>query len=620
MTEKRVGWIRRLWRFVWRSITLARTLVANLIFLGLVALVVFVVLQDEKLALPESGVLVLAPTGQVVDQRSFVDPLSHLLDPGVLEAETPLYDMVDAVQQAAQDERIVGMLLDLDEMAAISVSNARELGRAVRDFRAEGKPVVAMGDNFNQQQYLLASYADEIYLHSLGAVSIQGFGVYPSYYRDLLERLEVDVYVFRVGEYKAAVEPFIRDSMSIEARQNNRGWLQSIWSNYSASVAVNRDLDPKSIDTYVNNYDLVLENVGGNAARGALDAGLIDEIMGREDMLHRLSQLAGLEAYESESTDEHMVHFYDYLNQGLGALPVDIPVEGDAVAVVVAEGMIVDGEQPPGVAGGDSIAGLLRSARNDEQIKAVVLRINSPGGSAFASEVIREQVLLTQQAGKPVVASMGSMAASGGYWIAAGAEEIWAQPTTITGSIGIFGVFPSIHRTLAKWGIHSDGVGTSRMADAFRVDRPLSDISSNAMQSVIDNGYQRFIQLVSESRGMSQDAVESVAQGRVWSGEDALAIGLVDSLGDLDDAIMAAADLAELEDYEAIWLSDQDWLDASLLQRFLEVSVRAVAHQAIALVPGSDALVESLGVARELPLFNDPAGAYLHCMDCAALR
>ncbi len=616
MTEKKVGWLRRGWRFIWGLVSAVRRGLANLLFLGLLALVLYAVFSEEKITIAESSVLLLAPTGSVVDQRSFVDPLSRILDPEAMLAETPLYDLVDAVRQAAEDPRIVALALDLDDLEQIGISNVRELGSVLRAFRDTGKPVIAMGDNFTQQQYLLASYADEIYLHSMGAVGIQGFGVYPAYFHELLERLEIDIYVFRVGDYKSAVEPFLRDDMSIAAKQNNMRWLQSLWSNYTASAAVNRDLDPESIDNYVNNYDLALEKVEGNAARGALDAGLIDQILGREEMLTRVAELAGREDTDS---DDLFVHFYDYLDHGLASLPLPGEAEGDIVAVVVAEGMIVDGDQPPGMVGGDSVAALLRNARQDDQVKAVVLRINSGGGSAFASEVIREQVALTQQAGKPVLASMGGMAASGGYWIAAGAAEIWAQPTTITGSIGIFGVFPSVNRTLAKWGIHSDGVGTTRMADAFRLDRPLSDISSNAMQATIDHGYQRFVQLVSESRGMSLEAVESIAQGQVWSGEDALAYGLVDSLGGLDEAIDAAAELAQLSDYEAVWMSDDNWLDMSLWQRLLSSSVQAVMRGLGEAVFARLPLLSLLGEPVEVPVLNDPAGVYMHCMDCASL-
>jgi protease-4 len=377
---------------------------------------------------------------------------------------------------------------------------------------------------------------------------------------------------------------------------------------------LNRDLEPQSIEDYVNNYDLALEKVEGNAALGALNRGLVDRVLTRDQMLSRVAEVAG-----ASSAEDRLVHFYDYLEQTQRSMHVPGSVRSDAVAVVVAEGMIVDGEQPPGMVGGDSLAALLRKAREDKHIKAVVLRINSPGGSAFASEIIREQVMLTQQAGKPVVASMGGMAASGGYWIAAGSAEIWAQPTTITGSIGIFGVFPTLYRTLGHWGIHSDGVGTTRLADAFRLDRPLSDISSNAMQSSIDHGYRRFIQLVSEARGMSAEAVESIAQGQVWSGEDALANGLVDSLGGLQEAVDAAANLAQLTSYDTVWMADDDWLQAGIWQRFLGANARLLAGRFVTALGGSG-LRSWLQVTRELPVLNDPRGVYLHCMTCASMQ
>jgi protease-4 len=613
MSDKQVGWLRKSWRGFWRFIRALRIGIANVIFLALLLVFLFFLFGGEKQSVRNTSMLLLAPTGSVVDQRSFVDPLARMINPEAALNETPLYDLIEVVQQAANDRRIVGIALDLDELQSIDVSSARELGAALRAFSSDGKKVVAMADNYGQNQYLLASYADEINLHSMGEVSIKGFGVYPNYYHDLLERLNVDVHVFRVGEFKSAVEPFLRDDMSIAAKQNNQRWLQSVWGNYTSSVAINRDLDPVSIEDYANNYDVVLERVEGNAALAALNRGLIDNIMGREAMLGQVAELTG-----SANPEEALVHFYDYLKPANDSLAMAQAIGEDVVAIVVAEGMIVDGRQPPGTAAGDSIAALLRKARENETVKAVVLRINSPGGSAFASEVIREQVMLTQQAGKPVVASMGSMAASGGYWIATGAAEIWAQPTTITGSIGIFGMFPTINRTLSNWGIHNDGVGTTRMTDAYRIDRPLSDIASNALQSTIEHGYHRFVELVSEARGMSIEAVDSIAQGQVWTGEDALAIGLVDSIGGLQDAVAAAAKLAQLAAYETVWMSADDWLDAGIVQRFLGASAAAFSERVASELFGGITSLPGLRDSVEIPLLNDPRGVYLHCLECTA--
>jgi protease-4 len=590
-------------------VTATRVGLANLLFLALVIFILVLMFGGEKQTVAKKSVLLLAPTGVVVDQRSFVDPLARLVNPAALLAETALYDLIESVQQGAKDPRIVAMALDLDELQQIDTSSARELGAAIKAFSATGKKVVAMGDSFDQSQYLLASYADEIYLHSMGEVGIKGMGVYPQYFKELLDKLNVDVHVFRVGEYKSAVEPFLLNDMSDSAKRNNLRWLQSVWANYTSTVGLNRDLDPASIDDYANHYDTVLAGAEGNAALAALNRGLIDKVAGRDQMLQRVAELAGRPGGE-----ELLLHSYDYLTPG--SLMSPLQAQGDVVAVVVAEGPIVDGEQPPGMAGGDSVAALLKKAREDSSVKAVVLRVNSPGGSAFASEIIREQVMLTQQAGKPVVTSMGNMAASGGYWIAADTAEIWAQPTTITGSIGIFGVFPTIDRTLSNWGIHSGGVGTTRMADAFRIDRPLSDVSSKALQATIDNGYQRFVNLVAQARGMSVEAVDSVAQGQVWSGEDALAVGLVDSMGGLEDAVAAAAKLADLSSYETVWMSDDDWLRAGLLQRMIGASARAFSQTVLANLFGDMASLPWLQKTVRLPVLNDPRGVYMQCLEC----
>lgn len=609
MTNKKPGLFRRVLSFIGGFITALRRTVVNLIFLLIVFAVGAAIVSQEVINVTQDSILVLAPTGDVVDQRSFVDPLTRVLDPESVKAESRLQDLIDAVNHAAVDPKISGMLIRQDELGYISMSSAMELGDAIETFKVSGKKVIASADSFSQQSYLLASYADEIYLHPMGAIILQGLGAYPTYFKTALEKLGVDVHVFRVGEYKSAVEPFLRDDMSILAKQNALQWLNTLWESYTAQLVLNRDLEEDEISNYVNNFDLVLQDVQGNAAHAALNLGLVDQLMSREEMLN-----AAMTMTERNEPGEAMIDYLDYLELSNGA-PV-LPAE-DQVAVVVAAGVIVDGEQPPGVTGGDTVARLLASLRDDDAVKAVVLRVDSSGGSAFASEVMREQLALLQAVGKPVVVSMGGVAASGGYWIAAGADEIWAHPTTITGSIGIFGVFPTVHRTLAKWGIHSDGVGTTRLADAFRVDRPMSDISSNSMQAMINDGYHRFVQLVADSRGMSVDAVESIAQGRVWSGRDALAIGLVDSLGTLQDAAASAAELAGLEQYELVWKGDESWYQDSILDRLMVVVSARMSRQ----------LRQSLGQVftplfgaelPEVPVFNDPRGIYLQCLACAS--
>jgi protease-4 len=612
MSDKAKGPLRRACGFIWRSVTALRRGLANLIFIAILAVVVIALVMERELKIEPGSTLLLAPTGEVVQQRSFIDPLARFLDPEALEAETPLQDLIDAVNAAQADARIDAILLDLRNLAYIDISSTRELGAALARFRQAGKKVIAEGDSFDQADYLLASYADEIYLHTMGMVGIRGFGVYTPYLKELLDRLRIDVHVFRVGQYKAAVEPFMRNDMSDAARQNNLGWLQSLWANYTGIVAQNRGLEAAAVHEYADQFDDVLERVHGDAAQAALDYGLVDQVLTREDMRERIR-----ERLHVDDLDEDLVHFYDYLDNTDRAGGQDDAK--DAVAVVVAEGVIVDGEQPPGMAGGDSVAALLREAREDDHVKAVVLRIDSEGGSAFASEIIREQVKLLQQAGKPVVASMGSVAASGGYWIASGADEIWAQPTTITGSIGIFGVYPSIYRALSQWGIHTDGVGTAALAEGFRVDRPLPEAGSRALQSMIEEGYQRFIKLVAESRGLSVEAVEKVAQGQVWSGEDARHRGLVDQFGGLDDAVAAAAGLAKLEHYRTRWFSDESWLESSLWDRLWGVSAGMLeVRLRRELLGGLAGLARWPRAARELPLFNDPAGVYVQCLQCRA--
>lgn len=613
MTRKRPGFIRRTFRFFWRALTGLRRALANLLFLLLLVVIVVALVGEDVEWIRDDSILMLAPSGALVEQRSFSDPLVAFLDPDSLRSETVLHELTEVIEAAGKDARIKAMVMDLDELDSVDLSSARELGRALGAFRASGKPVFAAGDSFGQQQYLLASYADEIYLHPMGAVRIQGYGAYPLYFRGLLDQLKVDMHIFRVGDYKAAVEPYQRNDMSAEARRNNGRWLRSLWRDYTATVAGNRELESRALDRYVNGMDVLLARAGGDAAQAAVDAGLIDRIASRSEMLDIVGERSGVG--DLGERREQLVSHGDYLNQ----LRRDwsLTEKDDAVAVVVAEGVIVDGRKPPGVVGGETVAALLKRARKNENIKAVVLRVDSPGGSAFASEVIREQLDLLQQAGKPVVASLGGAAASGGYWIAAGADEIWAEATTITGSIGIFGVFPGFDRALAHWGVHSDGVGTTRLADAFRPERPLNEIGGAVMQAMVENGYQRFIELVARARGMKTAAVHDIAQGQVWSGRDALAHGLVDELGGLQDALDAAAGLAGLQRYETRWLRDNSWLNTSLWQRLLGAS-SAVAGARL-----QSALADAIpGRSLDTVLARQPdfsaGGLFLHCAVCVA--
>jgi protease-4 len=455
------------------------------------------------------------------------------------------------------------LALDLNRMAGGGLSKLQDLKLAIESFKKSGKPVVAFSDIYFQPQYYLASLADEVFVHPMGMVLLQGYGGYRRYYKEALDKIDARWNVFRVGEYKSAVEPYLRSGMSDEAREARREWLGDLWNSYRGDVAAARDLEPAVLESYVDEFHLRLEAHGGNGAQLALAEDLVDRVAARDEVRARLIELAG---EDEDSGSFKQIGPLSYLAATEGTKR-----EGEGVVgVVVAKGAILDGSQPPGTIGGDSTAALIRSLREDDDVKAVVLRVDSPGGSAFAAEIIRREVELTREAGKPVVASMGSVAASGGYWISMSADQIWASESTITGSIGIYAMIPTFERSLEKIGVRIDGVGTHPLAGAARIDRDLPPEASTAMQLLIDQGYRDFITKAAEGRGMEVDEIDRIARGRVWSGQDALDLGLVDHLGGLDQAIAAAAELAELEDDHKIrFVEEQPSRREQLLSWFL---------------------------------------------------
>ncbi|MRR12777.1 signal peptide peptidase SppA, partial [bacterium] len=403
-----------------------------------------------------------------------------------------------------------------------------------------------------------------------GMVLIEGFGRYRTYYREGIDKLGITWNVFRVGEYKSAVEPYLRNDMSPEAKEADLEWLGDIWRAYLASVSKARKTTPEALTAFIEGMPELLKASGGDTAKIALEAKLVDKLAARDEVRKRMIALAG---EDEKSKSFKQVSMSDYL-EALGNDRPGAKGKGDKVAVVVAKGSIVDGSAGPGRIGGDSTAALIRQARQDEKVKAIVLRVDSGGGSAFASEVIRRELQLAQEAKKPVVVSMGSVAASGGYWIATSSDEIWASPETITGSIGIFGMFPTIEKPLAKYlGMHVDGVGTTPWAGALRIDRELQPRVGESIQQMINHGYEEFLVRVGKARKMSRDDVDKIARGRVWSGADAKERGLVDKLGGLQDAIASAAAKAKLgKTYQVTYVEKERSLKEKLMAG---LSVRA---------------------------------------------
>jgi protease-4 len=541
MTKERSAFAR-FFTGIWRLVDGARKVFLNLLFLAIVYFVVMAFIETgETLVIQSDTALVLRPYGDVVEEFTgtpFDVALQQVTEQD--RNETRLRDMVDAIRRAKDDPRIVRLVIVPSNMWRIGMAALREVEAAVADFKSSGKPVVAIADNLSQQQYYLAAMADEIWLHPNGMIWIDGFAVYRQFYREGLEKLEVDVNLFRVGEYKSAMEPYIRDDMSPEARESNLYWIGGLWQQYLEGISGNRGVPLQDLSAAVNDFANRLEAADGDFARLAEELGLVDRLISRPEALLALAA-AGAPGEGSEGFRQ--VHFENYL--ALTDLQ-HFPGSARKIAVVVAEGEIVRGRQPPGVIGAETVGDRLKALAENRNVAAVVVRINSPGGEVFAAERIRREIQALRELGKTVVVSMGDVAASGGYWIAMAADEVWASPSTITGSIGVYGIIPTFEKPLEKLGIHTDGVGTTPLAGKLRMDRKLDPDLRRIFQIATEKTYRDFVRLVADARQMSAEDVDRVAQGRVWNGAQAKERGLVDQTGTLSEAIDAAARIAGL--------------------------------------------------------------------------
>ncbi|WP_101925680.1 MULTISPECIES: signal peptide peptidase SppA [Luteimonas] len=586
---------------LWDGMNFIRRLALNLLFFGLIFLVALIVLfaiiggGSRPAPLLERSTLVLAPEGALVEQYR-TDPFMRALaeNSGSGVGEVQLRDLLRALDAAREDDRIERVLLRTDRLTFSGYASMREVADAIAAVRAAGKQVVAYGEYYGQQQYLLAAQADEIYLDPEGGLMLEGLSGYRQYYREALaDKLEVDMHLFKVGEYKSAAEPYILDGASPEAKEADLYWMNDIWQRHIADIAAARGLDPATINADIDALPAGIAAAGGDLAQYALDHKLIDGLKTREEIENLLVE-RGVADEDAEggfrqiSMGEYLAH----VEPTLGAAD-----RRDTVAVVVAEGGITGGEQPPGTIGGESTSALLREARDDEHVKSVVLRVDSGGGEVFASEQIRREVEALQAAGKPVVVSMGDVAASGGYWVSMNADRIYADASTITGSIGIFALVPTFPRTLEKIGVRTDGVGTTRFAGAFDLSRELDPEVGQVIQSVIDRGYRNFIGKVAEARERDVAQIDEVARGRVWSGTQALERGLVDELGGLRMATDKAAELAGLST-EGNWRVRYVEKAATPFGRFLSGFIGGSLGQA--LLGGESAFARDL-LARVVP-------------------
>ena len=536
---------------LWDVMNFTRRLILNLLFFGLLFLILIVLMvavgkgASSTTTLQEGTTLVIAPEGRLVEQYS-TDPLSRALGKALGETnaeELQLRDLIRAIEAAKDDKKINRVVLQLDKLQPSGFASMREVTAALQDLRAANKQVVAFSENMGQSQYLLAAQADEVYLDPMGGLLLEGLGRYRQYFRSgLQDKLGVDVHLFKVGEFKSAAEPYVLDAASPQAKEADLFWMNDVWQRYLGDIAKARKLDAAQLAAGIDTLPEGVAAAEGDLARFALQQKLVDGLKTREEVDALLTE-RGVADGDADG-GYRQIGLGDYLTQlDARRSPMDSRPQ---VAVVVAEGEIGGGDLPAGRIGGVSTSALLREARDDDDVKAVVLRVDSPGGEVFASEQIRREVEALKAAGKPVVVSMGDMAASGGYWISMNADRIYADESTITGSIGIFGMIPNFARSLDKIGVHTDGVGTTRFAGAFDVTRPMDPAVGQVIQSVINKGYADFTGKVAAARNKPVEAVDEVARGRVWSGAQAKERGLVDAFGGLKAAVADAAQRAKL--------------------------------------------------------------------------
>lgn len=617
---KKPGPFRLFFSAVGKIFNVIRIIIKSIFYLFLIIIFLSFIGANAPKPLPEKFALTIAPTGILVDQKTHVDPISLMMaDENQKESETLVRDIVDAIHQAAEDKRVTHIVLQVSRLQGGGISKINDIGQALTEFKKSGKKIIAVSENYSQDQYYLATFADEILMHEMGALEMTGFARYMNYYKSALDSLGINIHAFRSGKYKDFLEPYLRDNMSEESREHNAQWINQLWSQYTQQVETSRKLTAGTINDYINNMDAHMLLASGNSAKLALEKKLVDQILPRQGLENYLQTTIGKGAdkqtYASASVKDFLAHSRTKPN-----------LTKNKLAVIVASGNIVDGYQPEGTIGSENMVELLRKVRDDKDIKALVIRVDSGGGSAFASEIIRSEILsLRELMGEkkyPIYISMGSVAASGGYWMATAGDQIWAQPTTITGSIGVFGAFPTLENSLKKIGISTDGVGTTELAGDMRLDRPLSEKGSKIIQASVDNIYQRFIHLVADSRKQTPEQIDAIAQGHVWTGTTAKEIGLVDHLGSLQDVIDAIAKDADLKDYKVEFvqrtLSPKEEFFRSISE---SASIPAPTNllknfSSLQLLNQFQALTKPL---QDIQQMQDPQGIYVKCFECVGL-
>ncbi len=600
-------------KWFWKLLTASLSILTTLALLASVTILLTALFYQPEIKVEEGSIFVFSPEGNIVEQRSPVNPLSRVINnlSGVpLKQEVFLQDALDSIYGAADDSRIKAMLLTPEKLRAISLNQAQDIGTALDYFKQSGKKIIAMGNVFSQSQYYLASRADEIYLHPMGSVRLRGFGLYRLYMKDFLDKLAVEFHVFRVGTFKSALEPFTRSDMSPAAEEANMVWLNALWDVYISDIAKQRHIAKRDLQHFIDNLTSYLQYEGGDQAAMALKNKLVDGLKNHNEIIADLKKIAG-ESLNKQSYKQ--ITYEDYL-QTIVPSYTPKPKTSELIGIITASGNIMYGEDKVNQIGSSTLIKKIQQAKYNDKIKALVLRISTGGGSAFASELIRQELLSFKATGKPLVISMGSMAASGGYWLAANADLIVASPVTLTGSIGIFGAVPTIEKSLAKIGVYGDGIGTSQTALFGNPTSEMSSPENSFHQLTVENGYKKFLSIVAEGRNMSFKKVQMIAEGRVWDGATAMRLGLVDKLGSLEQSIEEAARLAGIAAENAVYITSHSTSLENLMQHFDGTMSRIVENVLTSKIIPKDILHLWNHQQKQFTLSSDPGDIYAHCL------
>ncbi|MGP1924290.1 MAG: signal peptide peptidase SppA [Arsenophonus sp. NEOnobi-MAG3] len=615
--------IATFFKFSWRLLNFIRRFLTSFICLFLIFIAAnsyFSYKSEKKSTSPYHGALVIDLQGVIVDQVSIPNPLSKMSrelfgSSSNLMKENSLFDIVNIIRRATYDKKITGIVLQLDNLISSDQPSLQYIGKALTEFKQAGKPIYAVGNSYNQLQYYLASFANHIYMSQQGNIGIYGFSTNKLYYKTLLDNLKINSHIFRIGTYKSAVEPFISDDMSPEAREADKIWIGSLWQHYLSTVAQNRKIMPGNIFPGADKLIEEMKSVNGDSAKYALKQKLIDHIFSGAVIEKELSKKFG---WNDKDQYFNYISIYDYANEQPQQTQLMQQNQSDDqsgnIAVIIAKGAIIDGQQKPGMVGSETTVAQIRKVRLNPDIKAIILRINSPGGSVTASEAIRNELVAARDANKPIVVSMGGMAASGGYWISTPANYIFASPTTLTGSIGIFGVINTFERSLDTIGVHTDGVSTTPLAD-ISATKGINKQFSDLMQITIENGYQTFLKYVAQARNKTLAEIDKIAQGRVWIGSDALQNGLVDKLGDFDDAVNKAAELAKITIPSLEWIQpEHSFIDQLILE--LNSSDEVMLPNTLQLLLPQKMANKLQQQIKFYQHMNDPQNRYAFCLNC----